>query len=75
MEIIFAVIPVAMLSFYAGLAFGSVSGTTGAFKDGVRFGRHLEKRRLRSYRNLGMFRPECEHMIDTDYQETESESE
>jgi len=66
MEIIFVVIPVAMLSFYAGLAFGSVAGTNKAYKEGMQFGRRLEKRQLRSYRNLGMFRPDCEYMIDLD---------
>ena len=69
MEILLVVIPVAMLSFYAGLGFGSMTGTTQAYKEGIRFGRQLEKRRLRSYRTLGMFRPDCEHMIDLDSQE------
>lgn len=73
MEVIFVIIPVAMLSFYAGLAFGSVAGTTKAYKEGIRFGRLLEKRRLRSYRNLGMFRPDCEYMIDLDAQQDEME--
>ena len=43
MEIIFVAIPVAMLSFYAGLAFGSVSGTNKAYKEGIQFGRLMEK--------------------------------
>lgn len=73
MDIVLVAIPIAMLSFYAGLAVGSVAGTNKAYKEGIRFGRRLEKRRLHSYRNLGMFRPDCEYMIGLDTQEADIE--
>ncbi len=67
MEIIL-LIPVAMLSFYAGLVVGAHRNDKKIFEEGVQFGRRLEKRRLNSFRQMGMFRPECEYLIDVEEQ-------
>ena len=71
MEILIAVIPAAMLSFYAGLFLGAVRGEQKHFTRGVKFGRKLERQRLNSYRTMGVFKPEFESIIDLDYQLTE----
>ncbi len=73
MEILIAVIPAAILSFYAGLFLGAVRGEERNFTRGVRFGRKLERQRLNSYRNMGVFKPEYEDLIDLDHELIEGE--
>jgi hypothetical protein len=66
MEIILLLIPVAMLSFFLGTLVNAITGDKKAYEEGVQFGRHLEKRKLRSYRKLGLFKPRYKHLIDAD---------